>query len=707
MSILIDQNASQLADSLNAGFRALVFLHGEAYAVRQEAIAYIEKSAAFNCISIGERNLVSHVESTCSPKAVLGREFHLVIYDAFQGLDPDLLGAVSGCVARGGVLLICCPNIADWSKYPDPYLLKFAMYGVEQETRTSGFLRRLTRLIDYSSQFCVTAKEGCHSHIPYPVMHLQPVTPNTDQDFVVRLIEGVVTGQRKKPLVLLANRGRGKSTSLGIAAGNFLSMRTIRIVVCAVTHRSTLPVFKQVAAKLEVPFYPSTDHIDAAGGYIKFMEFDKLILEETDSLDLLLIDEAAGFSLNQLERLAKRFSRIVFSTTVHGYEGSGRGFLFQFDKSLRDLSRGVRHATLEAPVRWPVRDPLETFTNKLLLLDSESIRSNVDYRPDISVFFRTVSQEELSTDEVLLEKLHGLMQAAHYRTRPSDLRHIMDGDKLEITIALAGTTLIGALVCVFEGGFNEKLAASVLAGYSRPRGHIIAETLAAHLGEKDGPMLLGKRVMRIAVAPDWRRRSIGSRLIEFAVKASEVDYVASSFSIDAQICTFWDSLGFAPIRVGNLYNRTSGSRSLTVFRAKSEAGIKLGESVSARFTQLFLLRLPGAFKNLRSDHCLGIVKMINHKPSEHDFMVATMFATTSRNVESALPELQSVLIGYLGGQDGQNENLHTQYRVLIRLLLQQYSETECVNEFCLSGKKELHKRARQTILDIIESLRLT
>ena len=135
-----------------------------------------------------------------------------------------------------------------------------------------------------------------------------------------------MSGHRKRPLVLTADRGRGKSSTLGIAAAQLLVERHgLDIIVTAPSVKAIEPVFSHAIQRLEVIEVVNATHIRHQGGSLRFVAPDDLLKSKPDC-DLLLVDEAAAIPIPMLKSMVGIYHRMVFSTTVHGYEGSGRGF---------------------------------------------------------------------------------------------------------------------------------------------------------------------------------------------------------------------------------------------------------------------------------------------------------------------------------------------------------------------------------------------
>jgi hypothetical protein len=120
-----------------------------------------------------------------------------------------------------------------------------------------------------------------------------------------------------------------------------------------------------------------------------------------------------------LQGLLEHYRRVVFATTIHGYEGTGRGFALRFRDVLDRRTPGWRELRLETPIRWAPNDPLERFVFRALLLDAEPshpARRAGDRAPSPRI--ELLHRDRLAADEATLSELFGLLAIAHYQSRP-------------------------------------------------------------------------------------------------------------------------------------------------------------------------------------------------------------------------------------------------------------------------------------------------
>lgn len=82
---------------------------------------------------------------------------------------------------------------------------------------------------------------------------------------------------------------------------------------------------------------------------------------------------------------------------------------------------------------------------------------------------------------------------------------MMDAPGQQFAVAETNPVIAGALWLVEEGRALPQLSRAVWAGYRRPRGNLVAQSLAAHGGSPLAATLRGRRVTRIAVSPADRR----------------------------------------------------------------------------------------------------------------------------------------------------------------------------------------------------------
>lgn len=335
----------------------------------------------------------------------LGKEFDVVVFDALGQFPPDSFGAIVGTLKAGGILLVLLSKDTDslWQQRFQQVAKQYV-----QQCLDFHFVQQGDALpaLSLSQQLASTDEQ-----------HYKSV----DQQQAVAAIFKVVQGHRRRPLVISSDRGRGKSSALGIAAAELVLQGKKNIIVTAPSMATADTLFEH-AGRLLPQAKQTNGHIHFDDAQITFMAPDALLQSDIQT-DLLLVDEAAAIPTSMLEKLLHKFSRIVFATTLHGYEGTGRGFVIRFQKILDKTTPNWRDFKMATPIRWDEDDKLESFSFDALLLNASPVADELiaDASPD-SCEFEQIERAQLINDEKSLKELFGLMVLAHYRTRPSDLQ---------------------------------------------------------------------------------------------------------------------------------------------------------------------------------------------------------------------------------------------------------------------------------------------
>ena len=530
-------------------------------------------------------------------RRVLGQEFSALVFDAFSGFDPDAFGAVSGTVCGGGVLMLLTPPLDQWLSSGD-----------------SLFHQRLVRLIRLEDSVQLV-EEGMALPVILPA--LSPVMAQTlsadfhatqDQRRAVEALCKVALGRRRRPVVVTADRGRGKSAALGMAAVRLLQQGKQRIIFTAPRLTATDAAFAQIHRLLpEADF--SRGRVRWQQGCVEFIPPDALCLQ-TGDCDLVLVDEAAAIPSPLLEKLLRRYARIAFTSTIHGYEGNGRGFAVRFRHKLDQMTPGWKALHMETAVRWAANDPAERFTFSALLLNASA--ASPDKVSGVVVdqlVFQKVEQHRLVEDEALLAELFGLLVLAHYRTTPKDLLHLLDAEGQSIYAASWNGHIVAAVILSHEGGLSEDLGVAIHAGQRRLQGHLIPQTLAAHAGLPEAVTLSGARVVRLAVHPEVQQRGIGQAVLAQVMRemAAQVDYLGASFGATPELFRFWKKAGYQLVRIGFKRNASSGEHSAVMLKAVNAPGRRQVENAVTRFQQQFVHWLSDELDTLESAWALEVM----------------------------------------------------------------------------------------------------
>lgn len=621
---------------------------------------------------------------------LLGTELDALVFDAWSGFDPDAFGALSGAIKGGGLLILLTPPLQQWPAYPDPQNDRITVVPYRPDQLTGRYLRRLVRELESDPHVMLCDERKGIAKLPD--QKRETITDQKrvgapyrtlDQQLAVEAVIKVVTGHRRRPVVLTSDRGRGKSAAFGIAAAKLVQQGRKCILL-------TGPRRQSVEAVLEHAHSLLPDSFNA----VRFVAPDELVHKPLKA-DLLLVDEAAAIPAPLLEALLKRYSRIAFATTIHGYEGTGRGFAVRFSRILDKHSNSWKALTLSTPIRWAVDDPLERLVFRMLSLDANAVADeqllNVDPRKFV---VECLDRDRLLEDEVTLSELFGLLVLAHYRTRPLDLRHMLDGPNLSVYVVRIDRHVAATALVAEEGGFDSQTAQAIWAGKVRPHGHLLPETLAAHQGILEAPQLLGARIMRIAVHPAVQRQGLGARLINFIteqVQSRGYDYIGSSFGASAELLDFWRYLKWVPVRLSIQSGASSGARSVVMLTALNSVGQTLVDHAAERFFAHFPHQLSDSLQDLDT----GLVRRlmlrgpdVTQELDQADRSDIRAFAFEQRLLEVSIGAVWRLACDALMSGRHIDELDDNELTLLIARVLQKRPWRECVELIGATGRSQ-------------------
>ncbi len=305
-------------------------------------------------------------------------------------------------------------------------------------------------------------------------------------------------------VAMTAARGRGKSAAMGLCLAGAISLGYSTLAVTAPEPENLVSVFDFLCRGLKALKYQ--EHMDytikynTSSGreaikcivaihihrshrqiiqYIPPQEADKFA-----SAEIVAVDEAAAIPLPVVRKLMhQQVDRLTFlSSTVNGYEGTGRALSLKLIQELREskggrraelntanaaaseivgarskkgeakvheqrykaaaeaaagggdvLSGPLREIELSMPIRYSKGDGVESWLNKLLCLDSGSsaslkLHGGAPAPGDCELY--SVDRDALFSyhklSEAFLQKLMGLYTSAHYKNTPNDLQMLSD-----------------------------------------------------------------------------------------------------------------------------------------------------------------------------------------------------------------------------------------------------------------------------------------
>lgn len=590
---------------------------------------------------------------------LLGQECQLLICDFRAGFDANSFTAATGCV-RGGGLIVIVTAKEDRERLDQMWLAN-ALDGLIQLHQDQS----LPQL---------------------PSAKVSDFEPYRDQQQAIEKIIKVMEGHRKRPLVMTADRGRGKSSALGIAAAQLMQSRTLRIVVTAPSIATVQPVFEH-ASRLLNGVKMDNNQLCFQQSILEFVAPDELLRNQTE-LDFLLVDEASAIPIPMLQSMVERYHRAVFSTTIHGYEGCGRGFSLKFQTWLKQQRPGTSFYHLQQPIRWATDDPLEKWLFDSFLLNSELMDLSSHAQDPI---LQRVDKRQLISSPEILNNCFALLVNAHYQTSPNDLMLLLADDAIHLYTAFDGDICLGCILAIEEGKLPSDLLEQICMGKRRPKGHLVATTLANQLGITEAAQQSSLRIMRIAVHPQGQRKRIGQQLIRQLIHNSDYDFYSTSFGATSELVQFWHRCGFASVRLGSQRDQASGTHSLVMVKGN----VDWLNSAREQFFHGFDYSLSTLFAQLEIELVRSLIANKDASVDKPSFNpLIERYCLGGASYESVAPHL------YSWWQD--TPSLAGKVSdFFIRLVVQRNTWSSCIAEFGFAGRKQAEQVFRQQLGELL------
>ncbi|AEW77078.1 acetyltransferase [Aggregatibacter actinomycetemcomitans ANH9381] len=545
-------------------------------------------------------------------KNLLGSEFPALIYDGRQGIHLDALAIAAGALSEGGTLLLLFNECQDLAAQPDGDSLRWS--SEKHPINTPHFIAFLQEKI---RKYSFPIYQHLPSALVFPKIEKslsEQHQPTLEQ---AHLLRQMATSDAEM-LIVTAKRGRGKSALAGLFAKQQLAAN--KPVLLTAPNKSAVKIFNEFSG-VEIPFMPPDELRQKVGENPQ---------QFADSW--LFVDEAAMIPLDTLFDLTTAFKRIVLTTTIHSYEGTGRGFLLKF---MTKTDRTLRHFELFSPLRWQADDKLERFIDELLLCDCEDRLTQPRYDANLAKQIQISYEEQIPPYQI--ESVYGLLTLAHYRTSPLDLRRLLDAPRQQFYLAQTQEALLGCVWAVPEGEFgDDALIRKIRRGQRRPRGNLVAQMLCFQAGLEQACKLRSLRISRIAVQPNWQQRGLGQRLIERVKQQRAVDFLSVSFGYTPELLAFWQKCGFILVHFSEGKDAGSGCYSVVALCPLTERGRALVQQAEQQFKRnlpLSLHPLATQFVGTETDWSLN----------ETDWQCLADFADFFLPLAFALPAIRRLM----------------------------------------------------------------
>ncbi|WP_409522681.1 tRNA(Met) cytidine acetyltransferase TmcA [Nitrincola sp. MINF-07-Sa-05] len=694
------------------GHRGIIWVAGNAEWCALEVQKILSHlSVSTDAVLVSDRSIagLTPVAAQSIPER-MGSTSEMVIFDAHAGFNPNSFGQIVGTLKGGGWFLLLTPALDDWPSFPDPEYAALCSANYSPEQISGHFIRFvLSELLSMPTEQLLRWWQNSDlSPQPDSVITEAGVpqqlaeSPYLSQD-QCRSVEGLLglMKRRRFSAVLSSDRGRGKSSAIGLMLGLLKTEKPLRVCITAPSRASVDVIIAQMSRLTDTTTI-SSSHWISGGVEVIYLAPDRL-QRELPTMDLLVVDEAAALPVSLLSLLLHHYPRQVFVTTLHGYEGNGRGFALRFLQALEDYAPDWVDLRMSQPLRWAANDPLEQLAYRVLLLDAEP-QLIKEVAPD-SADFHEWHASDLALHPDLLRSLFGLLIVAHYRTTPGDLRILLDSPNIRIFSLQHDDQVIATALVAMEGALPDDLCEQVWQGRRRPNGDLLPQTLIAQEGWREVGGWRAWRIIRIAVQPQLQRHHLGSILLQQVIKQAgieQVDYCGASFAATPEVVGFWQRNGFQPVRLGDRRDSVTGTFPLVMLRPLTQVVEEWIPHARQQYRQSLLMRLPASLRLLEAP--LAVQLLAAGVSSDYEAADEPLDATSHERLQGFVSHHRTVESNLMALQKLVRASIHQWHKarlseqdqiLLLNRILRQMTADEVQAATGLQGKRLQLQRLRE------------
>jgi len=584
--------------------------------------------------------LLRNVEiiTTSDLSTILGQTVDFLFIDLRKEFEPNKVNILLEAVRGGGLIFILGLPYSEWiysinqnrdfeDKLPRnksvllSWLIKNIKNNSQCETENISFQEVTTRFnpMPYNINLSDQIKDI-------------PVTP--EQKRVIESILNIYFDSKypNSCSIVLANRGRGKSASIGLLISQILLKRdrkSFRALISSPHLTNVQTLFDFLSRGLiseKVKFRKIMQEGLISGIQTKNSRISYVWPSEIDNglkTDLFVIDEAAAIPVEILKKVAKTRTKTIFLSTIHGYEGAGRSFQHKFLHYMRKQKQShYTEHTLNQPIRYMQKDSIEKLLNDTFLLDVELDPQVIDSQTidrnsvNIQVY---KDPEYLFSDDGLpsLKQLFSLLIYAHYRNQPNDLLVLADSGKHFLTgIYTKGVQKENLLVSsqlAEEGSMNREEIQEISSG-KFIKGNLISTVSIRHFSEEFAK-LRGLRIVRIAVHPSIINKGYGRLAIELHNKLfSSYDWIGVSYGATVKLMKFWRKFNFKPVHIRPIHTLETGEWNIVVIHPLKPSAEAIINQASADFLLQFIALLKQSLHSMKPELVVQILKSCSFIP---------------------------------------------------------------------------------------------